>query len=274
MPRIYEKSTKELFRDFVGTFKPPPPGGFGFPLRKPLNTGGFFTREEILKWFQQNYPKIKKGTVTAHLTIMSTNARGRLNHALRHNGADDLLFQEDRKRFRLYDKANDPAPLYKREARAHSEEEEEEQEQEGSTEFAYERDLRNYLAKNLSLIDARLMLYQDEEEGLTGIEFPVGGRFIDILAVLAKEDVSAKEDFVVIELKVSRGYERVVGQLTRYMGWVQKNLAEAGQRVQGVIVARTISEDLVLACSQIPNVRLLEYTMSVSLKPVALDSDA
>jgi hypothetical protein len=55
--------------------------------------------------------------------------------------------------------------------------------QEPSTEFAYEADLRNYLAKNLSLIEPGLTLYVDEATGVSGIEFRVGGRFIDILAV-------------------------------------------------------------------------------------------
>jgi hypothetical protein len=118
--------------------------------------------------------------------------------------------------------------------------------QEPSTEFAYEADLRNYLAKNLSLIEPGLALYVDEATGVSGIEFPVGGRFIDILAV------SERGDFVVLELKVSRGYDRVVGQLMRYMAWVRKNKAKAGQRVRGVIVAREISEDLLLACSEFP----------------------
>jgi RecB family endonuclease NucS len=42
------------------------------------------------------------------------------------------------------------------------------------------------------------MLYQDEE--LTGIEYPVGTRLIDILAI------DRNGDFVIIELKVSRGH--------------------------------------------------------------------
>ena len=35
----------------------------------------------------------------------------------------------------------------------------------------------------------------------------------------------------------------------RYMAWIRKNQAELGQRVRGLIVAREISEDLLLACS-------------------------
>jgi hypothetical protein len=128
-------------------------------------------------------------------------------------------------------------------------------------EFAYETDLRNYLAKNLNKLEPGLRVYEDE--GITGVEFPVGGRFIDILAI------DAKGSLVVIELKVSRGYDRVVGQLMRYVAWIKKNLAEPSQEVRGVIVAREISEDLLLACSMIPDVELFEYELSLSLKRVA-----
>jgi endonuclease len=88
----------------------------------------------------------------------------------------------------------------------------------------------------------------------------VGGRFIDLLGV---DDVGA---LVVIELKVSRGYDRVVGQLLRYMGWIEANLAEPSQRVRGIIVANEISEDLRLACHRLPHVDLYEYEMAVRLR--------
>src|SRR5687768_1540148 len=95
---------------------------------------------------------------------------------------------------------------------------------------------------------------------LRRVEFSVDGRFIDILAV------SKTGDFVVIEVKVYRGHEKAIGQLLRYMGWVEKNLA-AGKAVRGVIVASDITEDLKLAASQIRNVRLFEYELSFKLRP-------
>jgi RecB family endonuclease NucS len=127
--------------------------------------------------------------------------------------------------------------------------------------FAYETDLRNFLSKNLNLIESGLSLYNDE--GINGIEFPACGRFIDLLAV------SIENDLVVIELKVSRGYDRVVGQLLRYVGWIKENLAEGDQRVRGVIVARSISEDLQLACGGLPDISLFEYELSVQLSRVS-----
>ena len=79
---------------------------------------------------------------------------------------------------------------------------------------------------------------------------------------------------VVIELKVSRGYDRVVGQLMRYIAWIRKNQADPSQQVRGIIVAREISEDLFLACSLLPDVKLYEYQLSLSLKQVQREEHA
>jgi hypothetical protein len=121
------------------------------------------------------------------------------------------------------------------------------------------------LASNLHIIEPSLKLYTDE--GITGVEFPVGGRYIDILAV------DSAGGYVVIELKVSKGYDRVVGQLLRYVGWIKKNHAESGQRVRGIIIAKQISEDLRLACSELPSVSLYEYALSVTVKQVASERE-
>ncbi len=126
------------------------------------------------------------------------------------------------------------------------------------SEFAYEKDLQNFLARNLYLIEPGLSLYLEEE--ITGIEFPVGNRFIDILAV------DKDGNYVVVELKVSRGYDRAVGQILRYMAWIRQYQAGEGIKVRGIIIARDISEDLLLACSAIDNVELYEYSLSITLK--------
>lgn len=127
-------------------------------------------------------------------------------------------------------------------------------------EFAYEKDLQNFLAKNLKLIEPELKLF--EEEGINGIEFPAGNRFIDILAI------DKNNDFIVIELKVSKGYDRVVGQILRYIGWVEQKMASDGQKVRGIIICKDISEDLTLACSKIKEIELFEYELSVKLNRI------
>jgi hypothetical protein len=226
-----------------------------------------FTRQDAINWFAQKYPKIKVGTITAHLTRLSTNARSRTHYSAK-PGDDDILYQIDGRHYRLYRPGQDSVPISTNltsGGTTNIPEDEDEQlvieQSAGGSEFAYETDLRNYLAKNLSSLQSDLKIY--EEEGIKGIEFPVGGRFIDILAT------DANGDLVVIELKVSRGYDRVVGQLMRYVAWIKKNLAESKQNVRGVIVAREISEDLLLACSMVPGVELFEYELSLSFKRVS-----
>jgi hypothetical protein len=244
---LYEKSVKLLFRDMVKDFV--------------IQKGDVIERDKINSWFKEKYPLIKPGTISAHLLKLSINAPSRIHYSVDPNGKDDLLFQIDSKKFRLYDHSSDPDPIYSK-----PEEDEKitpkhkEPEEENGNEFAYEKDLQNFLAKNLSLIEPGLSLYVEEE--ISGIEFPVGNRFIDILAL------DRGNNYVVIELKVSRGYDRVVGQILRYMAWIRKNHAEESQKVRGIIIAREISNDLLLACSETNSVELYEYNLSVSLNKI------
>lgn len=244
---LYEKPVRLLMHDMVADLG--------------LQKGEVLTKERVIAWFAQKYPRVKEGTISAHLIRFSTNATSRMHYNAK-PGDDDLFFQLDGSHFRLYDSATDPAPIYEKPQGATSPPSSVAGELEPPTEFAYETDLRDFLAKNLSVLQSGLRLYQDEDEGITGIEFPAGGRFIDILAL------DGQNNLVVVELKVSRGYDRVVGQLLRYMAWVAQHQAELGQAVRGIIVAREISEDLLLACSTLPNVELFEYELSVTLRKV------
>jgi hypothetical protein len=230
----------------------------------PIAAGQVVTKEAVLNWFATRYPKIKEGTVAAHLIRLSTNAPSRLHYYAK-PGEDDVFFQLDGSHFRLYDPATDPPPIQRGAANPSAippptVQPSDDEDEPSISAFAYESDLRNFLSKNLHVLEAGLRLY--EEEGITGIEFPVGGRFVDILAV------DANGAYVVVELKVSRGYDRAMGQLRRYMGWIAKNHADPGQAVRGIIVAREISQDLVLACFGLCDVELFEYEMSVSVRKV------
>ncbi len=92
------------------------------------------------------------------------------------DGKFDLFFRLDPDHYRLYDAASDAAPIYKDKPPPPPNGDDE-----NGTEFAYERDLRNLLSKNLTAIEPGLSLFEEEE--ITGIEFPAGGRFLDILAL-------------------------------------------------------------------------------------------
>ena len=42
--------------------------------------GTVFSKQQAIDWFAKNYPKIKTGTVTAHLIRLSTNAPSRTHY--------------------------------------------------------------------------------------------------------------------------------------------------------------------------------------------------
>ncbi len=252
---IYDKPTRALLKDMVRDWG--------------LHPGQVFTAKRAVEWFETHYPKLKPGSINAHLVQASTNDRSRLHHPST-NTSDDLFFRVAPRQYRLYEHGKDPSPIHEliegdvaiEEEASQSEKEEEYQREAtpGSSEFLLERDLQRYLAENLGCIEPGLRLYEDD--GISGLEYDAGGRRIDILAT------DKNGGFVVLELKVSRGYDRVVGQILRYMNWVRKELADPGQPVRGIIVCRSISEDLCLACASIKDVELFEYTLSVTVKKV------
>ncbi|MCY4421147.1 MAG: endonuclease NucS [Gammaproteobacteria bacterium] len=251
---IYERSTKELMHDFAA---------------QKLTLGQVFSRKDAVRWFADHYPKIKSNTVGMHVEGMSVNSLSRRHHpSVKPDAGYDLFFKLGPSEFRLWDPEKDPAPRYKADLEADSAGniaetgDTAEEADLGSRKFAFERDLQNYLAQNLGLLEPRLKLYEDEDGVFNGIEFPAGQRRIDILAV------GADDAYVVIETKVSRAYDRVVGQILRYMGWVKENLA-GDAPVRGIIVASEISEDLILATSSIGNIQLVEYEISFSLKSIS-----
>ena len=218
-----------------------------------------FSKSNAIQWFKNNYPRIKEGTMIAHLMRFSTNAPSRLHYSPKPE--EDCLFQIDGSMYRLYDRNLDPHPIHSVEDIAVSRDTIQKPEPlENSSAFSYEKDLQNYLSKNIGMLGKGLKLYQDE--GITGIEFPVGGKFVDILAQ------DADDNLVVIELKVARGYDKVVGQLLRYMAWIRIHQADSGQGVRGIIVGREITDDLKLACSGLSNIELFEYDLSVKLRKI------
>lgn len=129
------------------------------------------------------------------------------------------------------------------------------------SQFAYEADLRDYLASNLHIIENGLKLYESES-GEMGVEYmiPKTQRRIDILAV------DKNNDFVIIELKVSRGHEKTIGQALYYQTMV-KNTFDI-DKVRIILIAREISEELKIGTKYLPDVGLFEYQLSLTLNPI------
>lgn len=129
--------------------------------------------------------------------------------------------------------------------------------------FALEAHLRDYLAKQLPQLpgmNTPLSLYRTDDRD--GVEFQTDVGPIDILA-------TCDGDLYVLELKLGRGQDAALGQILRYMGWVKEHLA-ADKNVFGVIVASDINQKLRYAATQVPNIRLMEYDLAVTLRTVAL----
>ena len=77
---------------------------------------------------------------------------------------------------------------------------------------------------------------------------------LDILAI--KKDQS---ELMVIELKKGQASDEVVGQITRYMGWIKKNLAKENQDVKGLIIALEDDRNIRLSLDIVNNVKFLKY---------------
>ena len=98
----------------------------------------------------------------------------------------------------------------------------EDEEDSEETRFAYENQLRDYLANNLGLVETGLKLWSvDSDSGAVEYSVDERGRRIDILA----QDVGGIP--VVIELKVSKGHERTIGQSLYYAAKIKEKFAAA-----------------------------------------------
>ncbi|PCI08595.1 hypothetical protein COB72_08065 [bacterium] len=104
---------------------------------------------------------------------------------------------------------------------------------EGSSSFAMEKHLEEFLIKNWkqSGLGHDYDIYEQDGE-LVGQQFPTDTGPMDILAI-SKD----KQTLLVVELKRGRAGDVVVGQILRYMGYVKEELAEDHQAVKGVIIA-------------------------------------
>jgi len=109
--------------------------------------------------------------------------------------------------------------------------------------YLEERQVRNFLAENPTILGEGLEL--------VGKEYRTDG-FGRIDALFR----DGKGNFVVLETKKDRESDVVAGQILRYIGWVKKNL---GPNVQGVIVTRTSDVNLNYAVEAVKDTVKLKY---------------
>lgn len=238
---------------------------------------------EIKQFVWKKYPDVNTSTLTCQIIICSVNHPSRIHYPENKkprlcNSQYDFLYNTARGRVAPYDPerqglweiaVSGEGELLVRIAQEPNDQAEPSSatldDQQSS--FALESHLRDYLARNLSRIadfGVPLTVYTSED-GRDGVEFQTDVGPIDILAT------SSTGDFYVFELKLGRGADAALGQILRYMGWVDRHLSNH-HKVFGVVLAADISEKLRYAATQVSHVRLLEYDLSFTVKPADLSN--
>jgi len=233
---------------------------FAEALRESLESlGGVRSKRDIASWIQDHYPnRWKPGTLAGHLNGCCVNSpKGIKNHP----GFPRFLFALGNSRYELYDPDKHGAwengvPAGEQPQQQGEDGRDELTDDDNATAFAYEEDLRDYLAKNLNILEPGLNLWTGSDKD--SVEFAIEGRRIDILA----KDVAGVP--VVVELTVSRGHERTIGQCLYYRGKIKEILNAAKVRI--IVVAQEISPELKLAAHEVPDVTLFEYSLSMTVR--------
>ena len=131
---------------------------------------------------------------------------------------------------------------------------------EDPSEFALEKHLEEFLVKNWNKTELGKEYAIFKDGDLVGQQFPTDTGPIDILA-MSKD----KKSLLVVELKKGRASDVVVGQIQRYMGYIQDEMAEPGQQVKGVIIALDDDIRLKRALSVTQNITFFRYQVSFKL---------
>lgn len=128
--------------------------------------------------------------------------------------------------------------------------------------FAIERHLHDYLFDNWSQLklSSDWELFVRDGEPDAGYEFPTPVGRIDLLAKHRRE-----ARWLVIELKRDRSSDAVVGQILRYIGWIKAHLAQAGEAVEGLVIAASGDDKLHYALSAVPSVSFKSYEVEFRL---------
>jgi hypothetical protein len=129
--------------------------------------------------------------------------------------------------------------------------------------FGLEQHLHDFLVDNWdnTQLAEDWVIYPGDEEGIDGSKFPTAIGQIDILAKHKKEPV-----WLVIELKRHQSSDVTVGQIQRYMGWVQEHLAGTEGTVKGLIIAHEMDEKLKYALKAAKGIEVMLYEVEFRLR--------
>ncbi|HLG93223.1 MAG TPA: endonuclease NucS domain-containing protein [candidate division Zixibacteria bacterium] len=128
------------------------------------------------------------------------------------------------------------------------------------SQFALESHLEEFIDQNWNNINFGSQLTRYEVEDQNGRQFPAGTWSIDFLCI-----DKTSNDLVIIELKRGKSSDSTVGQLLRYIGWVQENIAKPKQKVRGIIIAKEVDDALRYAVKGLQDVAILTYKVDFEL---------
>jgi hypothetical protein len=262
-------------------------------LREAIESlGGRASNVQVKQWVLRKYPGANLNTLNAQIIYCTVNHPSRIHSPSNRNPrtatrpGDDFLYRSSRGELELYDPlkhgawrivslpdsrmsiegpdgASTPGNL---EADVESgesgtpEKDVRSSESTANPAFAQESHLRDFLAENPGLLEPGLVLFADDN-GRSGVEYvtPIGR--IDLLAL------DQHENFVVVELKVARGSDAVVGQILRYINWVRANVA-GEKSVRGIIVCQDVDDRMRYAVMSDSSISLHRYRLKIEIEPV------
>lgn len=127
--------------------------------------------------------------------------------------------------------------------------------------FYMEKELENFLITNWDKTELGKDLELIEENGeVVSQQYPTDIGKIDILV----RDKKTKQ-YVVIELKRNQTSDDTVGQLTRYMGWLEEKKT-SGKLTKGIIIAARYDDRLYYALKKVKDVEVFLYQVDFKLK--------
>lgn len=191
---------------------------------------GMASNSQIREYILGKWKDVNVNTINAQIIVLTVNHPSRVHYPENNKPRSgtsqyDILFRTGRGEVVEYEPKehgiweifkNEYGVLNIRQAIADSEEMETNDEKLDIESFTFpiEANLRDFLIQNLHTFKARKLKLFINSNGREGKEYPTDVGFIDILAV--DED----GNFVVFELKLSKGPDKAIGQRLRYMGWV------------------------------------------------------
>lgn len=213
------------------------------------------TKAQVLAWVGSAYPDndFHLGYFAHQLYRSCSN----VPTVQQYNAPKILDYNRSGKTYVLHDRVKEGAGTVQENQISGATDDEESEDTIEST-FALEAHLREYLVRNLPILEKGLALWSLSPPS---VELTIGNRRIDLLA----RDLTGLP--VVIELKLNRGYDRVIGQALLYRGLVARHLGTP--RVRIILVAAEVSEELKLACSHLLDVALFEYSLSMQVIKVS-----